>query len=72
MAKPKLLRQVEVRELVEALGDRSQVALVKRLVSGGKWAATSVEFSLVLDDDQIDRLSVFFEENYNVAPFVGL
>lgn len=72
MAKPKLLRQVEVRELVEALGDRSQIALVKRLVSGGKWTATSVEFSLVLDDDQVDRLSVFFAENYNSQPFVGL
>ena len=72
MAKPKLLRQIETRELAEALGDRSQIALVKRLISGGKWTATTVEFSLVLDDDQVDRLSMFFQENFNAQPFAGL
>lgn len=72
MAKPRLLRQVETRELVEALGDRSQIALVKRLISGGKWTATTVEFSLVLDDDQVDRLSEFFEQHYNEQSFAGL
>lgn len=72
MAKPKTLGQIETRELVEALGERSQMALVKRLVSGAKWSGDRVEFSLILDEDQIVKLSEFMGENYSIAPFVGL
>lgn len=72
MAKPKTLGQIETRELVEALGERSQMALVKRLVSGAKWSGDRVEFSLILDEDQIVKLAEFMGENYSIAPFVGL
>lgn len=72
MARPKTLGQVEVREVAEALGERSQLQLVKRLVSGSKWSADRVEFSLILDDDQIVKLAEFMGENYNIAPFVML
>lgn len=72
MARPKTLGQVEVRELAEALGERSQLQFVKRLVSGSKWSADRVEFSLILDEDQVNKVAEFFGENYNVAPFVGL
>ena len=72
MAKPKQLGQFEIRELSEALGDRSQLTFVKRLISGGKWEAVRVEFSLILDDDQVARLAEFMSENYNIEPFVGL
>lgn len=72
MARPKTLGQVEVREVAEALGERSQLQLVKRLVSGSKWSADRVEFSLILDDDQIVKLAEFMGENYNIAPFVRL
>ena len=72
MARPKTVGQVEVREVAEALGERSQLQLVKRLVSGSKWSADRVEFSLILDDDQIVKLAEFMGENYNIAPFVRL
>lgn len=72
MAKPKQLGQIETRELVEALGERSQLALVKRLVSGAKWTGDRVEFSLILDEDQVVKLAEFMGENYNSQPFVGL
>lgn len=72
MAKPKRLGQFEIRELSEALGDRSQLTFVKRLISGGQWAAVRVEFSLILDEDQVARLAEFMSENYNIEPFVGL
>lgn len=72
MARPKTLGHLEVRELAEALGERSQLTLVKRLVSGSKWSGDRVEFSMILDEDQVGKLAEFFGENYNVAPFVGL
>lgn len=72
MPKPKTLGQFEIRELAEALGDRSQLTFVKRLISGGKWSAVRVEFSLILDDEQVTKLAEFMSENFNVEPFVGL
>lgn len=72
MAKPKRLGQFEIRELSEALGERSQLTFVKRLISGGKWEAVRVEFSLILDEDQVSKLAEYMSENYNVEPFVGL
>lgn len=72
MPRPKTLGNIEIRELSEALGERSQLTFVKRLISGGKWEAVRVEFSLILDDDQVARLAEFMSENYNIEPFVGL
>lgn len=72
MAKPKTLGRLELRDLSVALGERAQLTLVKRLISGAGWGSQRVEFSLILDDDQVARLVEFMGENYNVAPFVGL
>lgn len=72
MPRPKTLGQFEICELAEALGERSQLTFVKRLISGGKWEAVRVEFSLILDDEQVTKLAEFMSENFNVEPFVGL
>lgn len=72
MSKPKTLGEFELRELSEALGERTKVTFVKRLISGPRWSGQRVEFSLVLSDDQVEQLAQFMSENYNVAPFVGL
>lgn len=72
MAKPRQLGEYEIRELAEALGERTKLTFVKRLISGSRWAAQRVEFSLVLSDDQVEQLAQFMSENYNVDPFVGL
>lgn len=72
MPKPKTLGQIELSELAEALGERSQLQLVKRLVSGSKWSGDRVEFSLILDEEQIAKLAEYMGESYNIAPFVGL
>lgn len=72
MPRPKTLGNIEVRELAEALGERSQLVLVKRLVSGAKYSADRVEFSFILDEDQLEKLCQFMGESYNIMPFVGL
>lgn len=72
MPKPKTLGEYEIRELAEALGERTKLTFVKRLISGSKWSGQRVEFSLVLSDDQVEQLAEFMSQNYNVAPFVGL
>lgn len=72
MARPKTLGEYEIRELSEALGERTKLTFVKRLISGAGWGGQRVEFSLVLSDDQVEQLMQFMAATYNVAPFVGL
>lgn len=72
MARPKTLGEYEIRELAEALGERTKLTFVKRLISGAGWSGQRVEFSLVLSDDQVEQLAQFMAENYNIEPFVGL
>lgn len=72
MAKPKTLGKLEVRELSEALGERDRVTLVKRLIGGQGWNAQRVEYSLVLDEEQVGKVAAFMGQTYSIDDFGGL
>ncbi len=72
MAKPKTLGKLETHELVEALGPLTRLTLVKRLIAGQGWAAQRVEFSLVLEEDQVSQLAAFMSQSFSVDDFGGL
>lgn len=72
MAKPKTLGKLEARELVEALGPLTRLTLVKRLIAGQGWAAQRVEFSLVLEEDDVSKLASFMSQSFSVDDFGGL